>query len=133
MPPSIKDAAVLRETLLRVLAQGPATWPAWLVSALAAQMVEGEHDRTAPLTATHAAGAAERLLASHTAHLAELAAHLRDPRVRRALASVTAGRPLSGMTDDDLRYARDLGLVARDWPLRIANAMYKKLVATTSG
>lgn len=105
----------------------------WLVSALAAQMVEGEHDRTAPLTATHAADAAERLLAGHTAHLAELAAHLRDPRVRRALASVTAGRPLSDMTDDDLRYARDLGLVARDWPLRIANAMYKKLVATTSG
>lgn len=27
MPPSITDAAVLRETLLRVLAEGPATWP----------------------------------------------------------------------------------------------------------
>ena len=47
--------------------------------------------------------------------------------MRRVVEPVLSGEtPAGGIPDDDVDYARDLGLIARDGPIRIANPIYGK-------
>lgn len=103
----------------------------WLVNALAREIVEklAVPPDTA-ITAAHVEEAKERLILARATHLDSLVHRLSEPRVRRVLEPVLAGTYEGGgdTYDDDLSYARDLGLVAPDNPLRIANPIYREVI-----
>lgn len=103
----------------------------WLVNALAREVIEelrvpvGE-----PITAEHVESAKERLIYARVTHLDSLVARLHEPRIRRVLEPVLAGTLTSGDSyQDDVQYARDLGLLASDKPVRIANPIYREVIA----
>ena len=106
-----------------------------LVNALAREMVERlVPDVGEPVTPEHVERAKERLILARTTHLDSLAARLAEPRVRRVLEPILAGGLLVDASDDDpydddLQYVRDLGLVAPDNPVRVANPIYREVIA----
>lgn len=105
----------------------------WLVNALAREIVDvmGVPAST-PITDCHIDQAAQRLIATRATHLDSLADKLNEPRVRRIIQPLFSGT-LSMSADltylDDLAYARDLGLVARQPPLAFANPIYEEVIA----
>ncbi|KYG09715.1 AAA family ATPase [Sorangium cellulosum] len=104
----------------------------WLVNALGREIVEKMAVPAAePIEGKHVQIARERLILARATHLDSLAHRLVEPRVRRVIEPVLAGTYEGGgdSYEDDLSYARDLGLVAPDRPLRIANPIYREVVA----
>ncbi|WP_101830704.1 AAA family ATPase [Frankia canadensis] len=103
----------------------------WLVNALAREVVEEMRVPTSePITAEHVEQAKEQLIQARATHLDSLAATLAEPRVRRVLEPVLAGTLVNLDTyDDDLTYVRDLGLIAPRNPVRIANPIYREVIA----
>jgi hypothetical protein len=107
----------------------------WLVNALAREALEKLGvDPPQPISHVHMSMARERLILARQTHLDSLVARLHEPRVRRVLSPLIAGEedehepPDLGPYDDDLQYVRDLGLVAADNPVRIANAVYREVI-----
>ncbi len=103
----------------------------WLVNALARQMVETlVPDPSHPLTVEHVDAAKELLLRRQDTHLDSLAERLREPRVRRILEPMLAGRALGDVPEDDLRFVQDLGLVrvAPAGGLEMANPLYREVI-----
>jgi hypothetical protein len=108
----------------------------WLVNALARQMVETlVSDLAQPLTAAHVDAAKEILLRRQDTHLDSLAERLREPRVRRILEPMLAGRALGNVAEDDLRFVQDLGLVrvAPSGGLEVANPLYREVIPRVLG
>ena len=103
----------------------------WLVNALCRRACfdsEAGRDRTRPITAAHLLDAQEQLILSRVTHLDQLADKLREDRVRRVVEPLLSGGDRRMATARDLDYVRDLGLIARDDPLRIANPIYAEVV-----
>jgi predicted HTH domain antitoxin len=103
----------------------------WLVNALARQAVEKlVPDRTVPIDADVIEAAKEALILRRDTHLDSLIERLREPRVRRVIEPIIAGGTLSpDVLDDDLRFARDLGLVVSGpQGLAIANPIYREVI-----
>ncbi len=103
----------------------------WLVNALADQTCfrDGAEDRSDPVTATAVIEAKEQLILRRETHLDQLADKLQEERVRRIVEPILSGGDEERhFTDRDLEYVRDLGLVARDRPIRIANPIYAEVV-----
>ncbi|MCK9920798.1 ATP-binding protein [Frankia sp. AgPm24] len=103
----------------------------WLVNALAAEIVdEMAVPYIEPVTADHVNEAKERLIRARATHLDSLADKLNEPRVRVIIEPVLAGtEPTTDPPADDVQYARDLGLLAQTSPVRIANPIYREVVA----
>jgi hypothetical protein len=103
----------------------------WLVNALAREVVaKMKIPASEAVTAEHVEEAKERLIRARATHLDSLAARLAEDRVRRVIEPVLAGTLERDETyDDDLAYTRDLGLVARTRPVRIANPIYHEVIA----
>jgi hypothetical protein len=104
----------------------------WLVNALAREVVEEMGvPPPEPISADHIEEAKERIILARQTHLDSLVARLTEPRVRGVLEPVLAGTVTGGgdVYDDDVQYVRDLGLVAPDRPLRIANPIYREVIA----
>jgi hypothetical protein len=108
----------------------------WLVNALAREAIEeiGIAPPT-PIESTHLDEAKERLILARQTHLDSLVAKLHEPRVRRIIEPLLAGRFGGGdpTYDDDASYVVDLGLVAPGRPLRIANPIYKEVIVRVLG
>ena len=103
----------------------------WLVNALAAAACfEGDaaRDRSREITEDDVDAARERVVVRRATHLDQLAHRLGDGRVRRVVEPVLSGENEPEFTARDLEYARDLGLVAQDPPLRIANPIYAEVI-----
>jgi hypothetical protein len=104
----------------------------WLVNALGQELVEElAIPPDEPITAVHIDQAKERLILARATHLDSLVSKLVEPRVRRVIEPVLAGT-FEGGDDaytDDVSYVRALGLVAQDKPLRIANPIYREVIA----
>jgi hypothetical protein len=102
----------------------------WLANALAREIVEKMGvSPSQPITAEHVAEARERLILARATHLDSLVARLREARVRRIVEPLLAGETVvSDSYDDDVSYVRDLGLIAPDPPLRLANPIYREVV-----
>ena len=102
----------------------------WLVNALAQQVCFKERsgrDRSRAIGATAIDAAKETLILKRVTHLDQLAAKLAEDRVRRVIEPMLAGgKPRHSPTD--LEYVRDLGLVAQNEPVRIANPIYAEVV-----
>lgn len=104
----------------------------WLVNALAREIVrEMEVAPPQPITPAHVDEAKERLIRARATHLDSLVARLHEPRVERVLAPLLAGDlPDADITfDDDVAYVRDLGLIAPGKPVRVANPIYREVIA----
>lgn len=103
----------------------------WLVNALAREVVEKlAVPAREPITAAHLDTARERLILARATHLDSLVARLHEPRIRRVLEPVLAGTLSAGDAyQDDLQYARDLGLCAPGNPVRVANPIYHEVIA----
>ena len=103
----------------------------WLVNALCYQAcfeTEAGRDRGRPIRAEAIDDAREALIVSRVTHLDQLAAKLREGPVRRVIEPLLAGSERSSFSKWDLEYVRDLGLVALDSPLRMANPIYREVV-----
>jgi hypothetical protein len=107
----------------------------WLCNALAREVVEklsvppAEH-----ITAAHFDEAKERLILARATHLDSLLARLREKPVHRILGPVLAGTLKKNPTfDADFDYVTDLGLVAPDRPVRIANPIYQEVILRVLG
>jgi hypothetical protein len=104
----------------------------WLCNALAREVVEKMAvPLDEPITAAHLDRAKERLILERATHLDSLISKLVEPRVHRVIAPLLSGN-FEGVDDaytDDIAYVRDLGLVAQDKPLRIANPIYREVIA----
>ena len=103
----------------------------WLVNALCGRTcfdTESGRDRSRAVTEDAVLDAREHLVTSRQVHLDQLADKLQEDRVRRVVEPLLSGGGERAFTARDLEYVRDLGLVARDDPLRIANPIYAEVV-----
>ncbi|RMI47504.1 ATP-binding protein [Actinomadura harenae] len=103
----------------------------WLVNALARHITR--HMRvplSEPITDAHMDEAVERLILERATHLDSLVDRLEEPRVHRVIEPILAGTslPLDERYNDDLSFARDLGLVSRGRPVQIANPIYQEVI-----
>lgn len=102
----------------------------WLVNALAREVVE---EMRVPAEQSITIGdideAKERLIRARATHLDSLLARLHEESVRKVLEPVIAGEmPAHDPLDDDQQYVLDLGLIAPDRPVRIANPIYREII-----
>ena len=104
----------------------------WLVNALAHEVCfskAGLRDRTHEVTPEAVTEARERLIQRRDTHLDQLAAILEEDRVRRVVEPLLSGEESDEPLDREaLRYVRDLGLVARTDPVRVANPIYREVI-----
>ncbi len=103
----------------------------WLVNALAYEACfksAAGRDRSRPISAAAIGAACEQLIARRETHLDQLTDKLKEERVRRVVEPLLSGGPQRYFADRDLEYVRDLGLVAQDRPLRMANPIYAEVV-----
>ena len=103
----------------------------WLVNALCRRVCFDDargRDRSRAVTADDVYEAQEHLILSRQVHLDQLADKLREDRVRRVVEPLLSGGDEWAFSDRDLEYVRDLGLIARDAPPRIANPIYAEIV-----
>ena len=107
----------------------------WLVNALAYEACfrdEAGRDRSRPVTAANILEAREALILRRDTHIDQLAAKLQEDRVRRVIEPMLSGGR-SRATQPDIQYVRDLGLIARDAPARIANPIYREVIPRELG
>ncbi len=103
----------------------------WLVNALAYEAcfrAKAGRDRSRPITAAGLLDAQEQIILRRETHVDHLAERLRDDRVRRVVEPLLSGTGVDDSSVRDLEYVRDLGLIARDDPPRIANPIYAEVV-----
>ena len=104
----------------------------WLVNALAYQACfrnKAGRDRSREITGDAIQDARERLILRRETHLDQLTDKLQEERVRRVIEPLLSGAGAAeSIRPDDLEYVRDLGLVACDRPLRVANPIYREVI-----
>ena len=108
----------------------------WLVNALCDLACFGDRgkrrDRSLAIEKDDIFAAREKLILERRTHLDQLAHKLEEDRVRRVVEPILAGRE-ARHDAADLQYARDLGLVAPNAPLRMANPIYAEVVPRELG
>jgi hypothetical protein len=108
----------------------------WLVNALAKDVIVGrfQKDYSRAVTGLDIDLAAEDMLLRNETHFDSLLERLKEPRVRRVIEPVITGaRSLpEGISDDDVAYVIDLGLMKMDpgnkKSLRASNIFYGELI-----
>ena len=102
----------------------------WLVNALALELcflAGAPREHMGPFSERHVFDAREALILRRDTHLDQLADKLREPRVRRVIEPLLSGDE-GAHSAFDVEYVRDLGLVAPQPPLRIANPIYSEVL-----
>ena len=103
----------------------------WLVNALcqeACTRTAVGSDEGRPITGDAILDAQEQLILNRVTHLDQLTDKLQEARVRRVIEPLLSGASVDESSTRDLEYVRDLGLVARDGPPRMANPIYAEVV-----
>ena len=103
----------------------------WLVNALCRRAcfdTEAGRDRSRTITRDDLLDAREHLVRGRQVHLDQLAHKLEEDRVRRVIEPLLSGASEDESSTHDLAYVRDLGLIAPDDPLRIANPIYAEVI-----
>ena len=105
----------------------------WLVNALAYRVcfkMKPGRDRSQPITAEMVSDAKEQLILERVTHLDQLADKLKEPRVRQVISPMLQGINLEkSVSDDDLQYLIDLGLISRTrGRIQIANPIYREVI-----
>lgn len=89
-------------------------------------------DRSVRIIAEMMYRAQERLIYRRDTHIDILIDKLREERVRSVIAPILGNEDAEveqHLKDDDIQYVVDMGLVVRDKPLRIANAIYREVIS----
>ncbi len=104
----------------------------WLVNALADEVCfkdRAGRDRSHPIPAANVFEAKERLILKRATHLDQLAHKLEEDRVRRIVGPLLSGDlGPADVTAEDIHYCRDLGILHRGSPMRIANPIYGEVI-----
>lgn len=101
----------------------------WLVNALGRDLA-GHYEGVDEIDAQSVEAAAGRLIRARATHIDSLFARLRESRVRRIIEPLLAGTSaVSSTYREDFEYTRDLGLVVADPELRVANPIYREVIA----
>ena len=103
----------------------------WLVNALCERACfrsDRGRDRARPIEEDDILEAQEQLILKRVVHLDQLAHKLQEERVQRVIEPLLSGAEPRDLVADELQYVRDLGLVAPDDPLRMANPIYREVV-----
>ena len=103
----------------------------WLVNALCAHACfdnRAGRDRSRAIGIGDILDAREHLVTSRVVHLDQLADKLQEDRVRRVIEPLLSGAGDGNPSARDMGYARDLGLIARDDPPRVANPIYAEVI-----
>ena len=103
----------------------------WLVNALCRRTCSRNNAINASagaVTEDAVLEAQEQLILERAVHLDQLADKLQEDRVRRVIEPLLISAPPLGFSVRDYEYVRDLGLVASDDPIRIANPIYAEVV-----
>ena len=119
----------------------PMVWQAtegqpWLVNALAHEVtwkMKENRDRSVIITADMLYRAQEQIIYRRDTHIDILIDKLKEPRVKRVVEPILANSDEpdeSRMTDEDIQYVKDMGLVVKERgkPLRISNAIYREII-----
>ena len=125
-----ESGQVFEKEALQAIWDGTQGQP-WLVNALAREACfesEAGRDRRRAITARDIAEGRERLIRGRRTHLDNLAVRLGEGRVRRVIEPLLAGGPKRAGSTRDVEYVRDLGLIAPDRPLRVANPIYAEVI-----
>src|SRR6056297_3229844 len=89
----------------------------WLVNALANEACfenQAGRDRTKPITGQMFEGAKTELIIRRDTHIDQLADKLKEDRVRRIIEPILSGtQKYQEMSDEDIEYCKDLGLIKR--------------------
>ncbi|MFI5718035.1 ATP-binding protein [Nocardia sp. NPDC051750] len=106
----------------------------WLVNALAAEIIR-KMQVTTTITDDHIDQAKERLIVARATHLDSLVDKLTQPAVQQVIEPLIAGLPIDAdpAFNDAVAYVRDLGLVTRTKPLRVANPIYNEVLIRVLG
>ena len=104
----------------------------WLVNALAYEACfknKAGRERSWPVAAEAICSAREQLILRRETHLDQLTDKLQEERVRRVVEPLLSGvEPAEAISQDDVEYVRDLGLVRRQDPIAIANPIYQEVI-----
>ena len=103
----------------------------WLVNALAHGACfrsEPGRDRSRQIEADDILEAREQLILRRETHLDQLTDKLSDPRVQRVIEPLLSGGERRDFSTRDIEYVRDLGLIALDDPLQVANPIYGEAI-----
>ena len=103
----------------------------WLVNVIcqrACAQRRPDCDFERPVLVQHIQEVQEELILARVVHLDQLAEKLQYGRVRRVIDSLLSGGDELEFSVRDVEYVRDLGLIAADDPIRIANPIYAEVV-----
>jgi type II secretory pathway predicted ATPase ExeA len=103
----------------------------WLVNALANQIVSKilKNDYSMPITMDIANQAKNELILRRDTHLDSLVDKLKEDRVKYIAQSIINGDNIVfDILDDDIAYARDLGIISQTNPIRFANPIYAEII-----
>ncbi len=103
----------------------------WLVNALARQITAKmlKYDFSRPITPQLVTDARRQLILRRDTHLDSLVDKLKEDRVKRIVQAIITGSNIAfEILDDDIAYARDLGIVALSSPLKFANPIYAEII-----
>ncbi|MBR1415393.1 MAG: ATP-binding protein [Prevotella sp.] len=119
----------------------PMIWQAtegqpWLVNALGYEVtmkIKENRDRSVIITPDMIYRAQEQIIYRRDTHIDILIDKLSEPRVKRVIEPILANSEEpdeSKMSDDDIQYVKDMGLVVKEQgkPLRISNAIYREII-----
>lgn len=103
----------------------------WLINALAKIAVEELAPSGQPICLAIMSDAKQLLVERKSHHLDRLAESLRDPRIRSILEPMNAGLLLGGTSEDDRRFAIELGIIRRnrEGSLEISNPIYREIIS----
>jgi len=107
----------------------------WLVNALAYEACfrnKAGKDRKHPITTQIFEAAKNELIIRGDTHIDQLADKLKEERVRRIIEPILSGtQKYQEMSDEDIQYCEDLGLIKRKGSLEIANGIYREVIPRT--
>jgi hypothetical protein len=104
----------------------------WLVNALGYEVTwknKAARDRTRQIGLEDYRAGRERLILSRATHLDQLTDKLKEPRVRQVVAALLSTEQTElQMSEDDLQYVADLGLITRKPDIHLSNRIYQEII-----
>jgi hypothetical protein len=104
----------------------------WIVNAIGYEVcyeMKDFRDRSITITKNHMQQAVENLILRRDTHIDQLLDKLQEDRVRSVIEPIMTNKDdPKDVTEDDILYVRDLGLIKIDKSIRIANQLYKEVI-----
>jgi len=104
----------------------------WIVNALgyeACFKMKEKRNRTLEITKNYMQQAVENLILRRDTHIDQLLDKLNEERVRKVIEPILTNKDSpKDVSEDDILYLKDLGLIKIDKSIRIANQLYKEVI-----